>query len=66
MNTAAGTVKVGQHIATIPSVATGTISSTAGTVTEIETFEIQGHTFVEFRLGRHGVIVPANTLVTVS
>jgi hypothetical protein len=47
MNSTAASVTVGQTVTTVPSIGSGRTTSDTFTVTEVETFEIRGHAFVE-------------------
>jgi hypothetical protein len=49
--TAAGSLTVGQQIATIPSVASDRSTRTEGTVTAVNLFTVQGVKFADVRLG---------------
>jgi hypothetical protein len=66
--TAAGTVQVGQHVSTIPSIASGRTDRTAGVVTEVETYDIAGHLFVDIHMAAEMVTltISANAMVQVN
>lgn len=65
-NVSAGTVVTGQIVTTTPTIASGRATADTFTVTDVETFTIKGHEFVELHHDGGSRTMSAATLVDVT